>query len=103
MFIWFKTDSVVNKKGFYGVYSVGKYINYTSVMKIYIFLTEVIIKWSFTKLNPFLMWIRYLFEINCIGYMLMVSVLTSDAIDCGFELWSGQTREYKIGVFFFFI
>ena len=89
MFIWFKTDSVVNKKGFYGVYSVGKYINYTHVMKFYIFLTEVIIKWSFTKLNPFLMWIKYLFEINCIGYMLMVSVLTS--------------REYKIGVFFFFI
>ena len=29
---------------------------------------------------------------------LMVSVLASSAVDCGFELWSGQTKDYKIGI-----
>jgi hypothetical protein len=28
----------------------------------------------------------------------MVSVLTSSAVDRGFEPWSGQTKDYKIGI-----
>jgi hypothetical protein len=28
----------------------------------------------------------------------MVSVLTSSAVDRRFELWSGQTKDYKIGM-----
>jgi hypothetical protein len=28
----------------------------------------------------------------------MVSVLASSVIDCGYELWSCQTKEYKIGI-----
>jgi len=28
----------------------------------------------------------------------MVSVLALNAVDCGFEAWSGQTKEYKIGI-----
>jgi hypothetical protein len=28
----------------------------------------------------------------------MVSVLTSSAIDCGYEPGLGQTKEYKIGI-----
>ena len=29
---------------------------------------------------------------------VMVSVLTSRAVDRGFEPWSGQTKDYKIGI-----
>jgi hypothetical protein len=29
----------------------------------------------------------------------MVSVLASSAVDCGFEPRSGQTKDYKIGIF----
>ena len=29
---------------------------------------------------------------------VMVSVLASSAIDCGFELWSGHSKDYKIGI-----
>jgi hypothetical protein len=32
----------------------------------------------------------------------MVSVLASSAVDCGFQPWSDQPNEYKIGVCFFF-
>ena len=28
----------------------------------------------------------------------MVSVLTSSAVDRGFEPWSGQTKDFKIGI-----
>jgi hypothetical protein len=28
----------------------------------------------------------------------MVSMLASSAVDCGFEPWSGQTKDYKIGI-----
>jgi hypothetical protein len=28
----------------------------------------------------------------------MVSVLASSAVDRGFETWSGQTKDYKIGI-----
>jgi hypothetical protein len=28
----------------------------------------------------------------------MVSVLASSGVDCGFELWSGQTKDFKIGI-----
>jgi hypothetical protein len=28
----------------------------------------------------------------------MVSMLTSSVVDRGFDLWSGQTKDYKIGV-----
>ena len=28
----------------------------------------------------------------------MVNVLASSAVDRGFGLWSGQTKEYKIGI-----
>ena len=28
----------------------------------------------------------------------MVSVLTSSAVDCGFEPWSGQIKDYEIGI-----
>jgi hypothetical protein len=31
----------------------------------------------------------------------MVSVLASSAVDCGFEPWSGQTKDYKIGICYF--
>jgi hypothetical protein len=27
---------------------------------------------------------------------IMVSVLALSAVDCGFELWSGQTKDYKL-------
>ena len=32
-----------------------------------------------------------------IGYV-MVNVLASSAVDCGFEPRSGQTKDYKIGI-----
>ena len=35
---------------------------------------------------------------NRIG-VAMVSVLTSSTVDCGFELWSGQTKDYKICIY----
>jgi hypothetical protein len=28
----------------------------------------------------------------------MVSVLASSAVDCGLETWSGQTKDYDIGI-----
>ena len=28
----------------------------------------------------------------------MVSLLASNTVDRGFELWSGQTKDYKIGI-----
>ena len=28
----------------------------------------------------------------------MVSVVASSAVDCGFKPWSGQTKDYKIGI-----
>ena len=31
----------------------------------------------------------------------MVSVLASSAVDCGFESWSDQTKDYKIGICYF--
>ena len=31
----------------------------------------------------------------------MVSVLASSAVDCGSELRSGQTKDYKIGIYCF--
>ena len=31
----------------------------------------------------------------------MVSVLASSAVDRGFESWSGQTKDYKIGIYCF--
>jgi hypothetical protein len=31
---------------------------------------------------------------------VMVSVLTSGALDRGFEPWLGQTKDYKIGIYF---
>ena len=31
----------------------------------------------------------------------MVSVLVWSAVDCGFEPWSGQTKDYKIGICYF--
>jgi hypothetical protein len=34
---------------------------------------------------------------KCIGGVI-VSVLASSAVDCGFESWSGQTNDYKIGI-----
>jgi hypothetical protein len=33
--------------------------------------------------------------------VLMVSILTSNAVDCGFEPRSGQTKDYKIGMCYF--
>ena len=36
-------------------------------------------------------------QINCIGGV-MVSVLDSSAVDRGFEPWSVQTKDYKIGI-----
>jgi hypothetical protein len=36
-------------------------------------------------------------DLNCIGGV-MVSVLASSAVDCGFELQSGQTKGYAIGI-----
>jgi hypothetical protein len=32
----------------------------------------------------------------------MVSMLASSEVDCGFEPWSGQTKDYKIGICCFF-
>jgi hypothetical protein len=32
---------------------------------------------------------------------VMVGVLASSAVDCGFELWSGQIKDYKIGIYCF--
>ena len=43
------------------------------------------------------MYIHY----NFIGG-IMVSVLASSAVDCGFEPGSGQTKDYKIGICCFF-
>jgi len=32
----------------------------------------------------------------------MVSVLASSVVDRGFEHWSGQTKNYKIGIYYFY-
>jgi hypothetical protein len=37
--------------------------------------------------------------IKTYGTASMVSVLASSAVDCGFEPRSGQTKDYKIGIF----
>jgi hypothetical protein len=42
-----------------------------------------------------------LYSMNHMGG-IMVSVLASIAVDCGFELWSGQTKDYKISICCFF-
>ena len=34
---------------------------------------------------------------NCIGGIVF-SVLASSAVECGFELWLGQSKDYKIGI-----
>jgi hypothetical protein len=39
----------------------------------------------------------YQYQVNRIGGV-MVSVLASIVIDRGFEPWSGQTKNYKIGI-----
>ena len=39
----------------------------------------------------------FLQRLNHIGGV-MVSVLASSAVDRGFEPWSGQTKDYKIGM-----
>ena len=39
----------------------------------------------------------FVLDLNCIGGV-MVSELTSSAVDCGFEPRSGQTKGYKIGI-----
>ena len=52
--------------------------------------------------------ISYIFPIICTHFVfnridgIMVSVLASSAVDCGFESWSGQTKDYKIGICYFF-
>jgi hypothetical protein len=33
---------------------------------------------------------------------IIVSMLASGAVDCWFELWSGQTIDYKIGIIYLF-
>ena len=38
---------------------------------------------------------------NCIGGV-MVSVLTLSVVDCGFEPPLGQTKDYKIGICYFY-
>ena len=41
---------------------------------------------------------------NLINYRIggvMVRVLVSSAVDCGFQPWSGQTKDYIIGICFF--
>ena len=40
---------------------------------------------------------KYQINIDCIG-CVMVGVLTSSAVDRGFEPRSGQTKDYKIGI-----
>ena len=37
------------------------------------------------------------YKYDCIGG-IMVSVLTSSMVDCGFKSQSGQTKDYKIGI-----
>jgi hypothetical protein len=37
-------------------------------------------------------------KINLIGGV-MVSVLVSKAVDHGFKSWSGQTKDYEIGIY----
>ena len=39
---------------------------------------------------------------HCIGGA-MFSVLTSCAVDCVFEPWSGQTKDYKTGICYFYV
>ena len=41
-------------------------------------------------------------DLSCIGDV-MVSVLASSAVDCGFEPRSGQTKGYKIGIVAFLV
>ena len=39
--------------------------------------------------------------VDCIGGV-MVSMLASSAVDCGFKSRSGQTKNYKIGICCFY-
>jgi hypothetical protein len=32
------------------------------------------------------------------GVLVIISVLASNRVDCGFEPWSGQTKDYKISI-----
>jgi hypothetical protein len=43
----------------------------------------------------------YVSRINHVGGV-MVSMLAQSAVDRGFESWSGQTKDYKIGICCFF-
>jgi hypothetical protein len=58
-------------------------------------ITEILLKVAFNTITLTLM--NYHFDANRIGG-IMVSVLTSSAVDRGFEPWSGQTKDYKIGI-----
>ena len=46
---------------------------------------------------PFGIFRLFLCEFDCFGG-IMVSVLTSSAVDRGFKPWSGQTKDYEIGI-----
>jgi hypothetical protein len=48
-------------------------------------------------LLPFWSYVSIFFSWNRIGDV-MVSMLTSSAVDRGFEPWSGQTKDLKIGI-----
>ena len=56
-------------------------------------------KWScdFDKLKSSIYIYNILVYLNLIGGV-MVSVLTSNAVDCGFKPWSSQTKDKKIGI-----
>ena len=56
-------------------------------------------KQYYTKRTIVITLFQYFFHIqsNRIGYA-MVSVLASSVVDFGFESWSGQTKDYKIGI-----
>ena len=50
---------------------------------------------------------KYILSLICLARMnsigdVMVSVLVSSAVDCWFDVWSGQTKDYKIGICCFF-
>ena len=48
-------------------------------------------------LNRLMHWIPTLFSYYCICGVI-VGVLASNAVDRGFEPWSGQTKDYKIDI-----
>jgi hypothetical protein len=61
-----------------------------------LYWVQVTFQWDDDEVHVVLDQHAYLdFYKNCVSGV-MVRVLTSSVVDCGFDPWSGRTKEYKL-------